>query len=288
VWDNLKDFLAKYFNRLLIPQIHLLDWVEILLIAFVLYHLIKWIKRTRAWYLVKGMVILVVVWVLVSLFRFTAIQWIFVNTINVGIIAIFIIFQPELRRALEQLGQRRLLSFFGDSDSGERYSDETRDEILTGVFEMAKVKTGALICLEGVISLEDYERSGIPTDSVVTAALLINIFEKNTPLHDGAVIIRGNRAAAATCILPVSENMRLSKDLGTRHRAGVGLSEITDALVIIVSEENGKVSIAQKGQLIRGVDQEFLSNKLLEFQNKSTPQSRLLFRKEREKDGKKA
>ena len=288
MWDNLKDFLAKYFNRLLIPRIHLLDWVEILLIAFVLYHLIKWIKRTRAWYLVKGMVILVVVWVLVSLFRFTAIQWIFVNTINVGIIAIFIIFQPELRRALEQLGQRRLLSFFGDSDSGERYSDETRDEILTGVFEMAKVKTGALICLEGVISLEDYERSGIPTDSVVTAALLINIFEKNTPLHDGAVIIRGNRAAAATCILPVSENMHLSKDLGTRHRAGVGLSEITDALVIIVSEENGKVSIAQKGQLIRGVDQEFLSNKLLEFQNKSTPQSRLLFRKEREKDGKKA
>ena len=246
------------------------------------------IKRTRAWYLVKGMVILVVVWVLVSLLRFNAIQWIFVNAINVGIIAIFIIFQPELRRALEQLGQRRLLSFFGDSDSGERYSDETRDEILTGVFEMAKVKTGALICIEGVISLEDYERSGIPTDSVVTAALLINIFEKNTPLHDGAVIIRGNRAAAATCILPVSENMRLSKDLGTRHRAGVGLSEITDALVIIVSEENGKVSIAQKGQLIRGVDQEFLSNKLLEFQNKSTPQSRLLFRKEREKDGKKA
>ena len=288
MWDNLKDFLAKYFNRLLIPRIHLLDWVEILLIAFVLYHLIKWIKRTRAWYLVKGMVILVVVWVLVSLFRFNAIQWIFVNAINVGIIAIFIIFQPELRRALEQLGQRRLLSFFGDSDSGERYSDETRDEILTGVFEMAKVKTGALICIEGVISLEDYERSGIPTDSVVTAALLINIFEKNTPLHDGAVIIRGNRAAAATCILPVSENMRLSKDLGTRHRAGVGLSEITDALVIIVSEENGKVSIAQKGQLIRGVDQEFLSNKLLEFQNKSTPQSRLLFRKEREKDGKKA
>lgn len=288
MWDNLKDFLAKYFNRLLIPRIHLLDWVEILLIAFVLYHLIKWIKRTRAWYLVKGMVILVVVWVLVSLLRFNAIQWIFVNAINVGIIAIFIIFQPELRRALEQLGQRRLLSFFGDSDSGERYSDETRDEILTGVFEMAKVKTGALICLEGVISLEDYERSGIPTDSVVTAALLINIFEKNTPLHDGAVIIRGNRAAAATCILPVSENMRLSKDLGTRHRAGVGLSEITDALVIIVSEENGKVSIAQKGQLIRGVDREFLSNKLLEFQNKSTPQSRLLFRKEREKDGKKA
>lgn len=289
MWDNLKEFLAKYFSRLLIPRIHLLDLVEILLIAFVIYHLIKWIKRTRAWYLVKGIVILVIVWAVASIFRFNAILWIFLNTINVGIIAIFIIFQPELRRALEQLGQRTLFNLFADSaNSQERYSDTTRSEIVTGIFEMAKVKTGALICIEGMVSLEEYEITGIPTDSVVSAALLINIFEKNTPLHDGAVIVRGNRAAAATCILPVSENLRLSKDLGTRHRAGVGLSEVTDAFVIIVSEENGKVSIAQKGQLIRGVDEEYLSNKLLEFQNKPTPQNRLKFRKEREKNEKKA
>ena len=287
MWDNLRNFFSNYFSRLLVPKIHPLDFVEILLIAFIIYHLIKWIKRTRAWYLVKGIAILVAVWVVASILQFSAIQWIFVNTINVGIIAIFIIFQPELRRALEQLGQRKLFGLFADPSSTlERYSDETRNEILTGVFEMAKVKTGALICIEGMVSLEEYERTGIATDSVVTAALLINIFEKNTPLHDGAVLIRGNRAAAATCILPVSENMRLSKDLGTRHRAGVGVSEVSDALVIIVSEENGKVSVAQKGQLIRGVDEEFLSNKLLEFQNKQTPQNRLKFRKEREKNAK--
>lgn len=289
MWDNLKSFLETYFSRLMVPKIHPLDFVEILLIAFVIYHLINWVKRTRAWYLVKGIVILVLVWAVASIFQFNAILYIFVNTINVGIIAIFIIFQPELRRALEQLGQRKLFSFLSDNSGiTERYSDETRNEIVSGVFEMAKVKTGALICIEGVVSLEEYIRTGISTDSVVTGALLINVFEKNTPLHDGAVIIRENRAAAATCILPVSENMRLSKDLGTRHRAGVGLSEITDALVIIVSEENGKVSVAQKGQLIRGVDEEFLSGKLLEFQNKQTTQNRILFRKEKDKNAKKA
>ncbi len=281
MWDNITAFFSKYFSGLLIPRIHPLDLVEILLIAFVIYHLMKWILRTRAWYLVKGLIILVLVWAIASILRFNAILWIFVNTINVGIIALFIIFQPELRRALEQLGSRRLFSIFADpSGSRERYSDETRNEIVTGVFEMAKVKTGALICIEGTVSMEDYERSGIKTDSIVSAALLINIFEKNTPLHDGAVIVRGNRAVAATCILPVSDNMRLSKELGTRHRAGVGVSEVTDALVIIVSEENGKVSIAQKGQLIRGVDEEYLSNKLLEFQDKPTPTNRLRFRKE--------
>ena len=283
MWDNLMAFFSNNFGRLKnqIPSIHLLDLVEILLIAFVIYHLIKWITRTRAWYLVKGLVVLVLVWAVASILHFNAILWLFVNTINVGIIAIFIIFQPELRRALEQLGRRRFFSIFADSSSShERFSDETRNEIVSGVFEMAKVKTGAVICLEGTVSLEDYERTGIRTDSIVSAALLINVFEKNTPLHDGAVIIRGNRAVAATCILPVSENMRLSKDLGTRHRAGVGISEITDALVVIVSEENGKVSIAQKGQLIRGVDEDYLSAKLLEFQSKPTPTNRLRFRKE--------
>ncbi len=289
VWDNVAGFLSKHFGQLQIPRIHPLDLVEILIIAFVIYHLMKWILRTRAWYLVKGLIVLVVVWIVASILHFNAILWLFVNTINVGIIALFVIFQPELRRALEQLGSRRLFRVFGDASSAhERYSDETRSEIVSGIFEMAKVKTGALICIEGVVSLEDYERSGIRTDSVVSAALLINIFEKNTPLHDGAVIIRGNRAVAATCILPVSDNMRLSKDLGTRHRAGVGLSEITDALVIIVSEENGKVSIAQKGQLIRGVDEEFLSNKLLEFQDKPSPTNRLRFRKEWKNHDKKA
>ena len=148
---------------------------------------------------------------------------------------------------------------------------------------MAKVKTGALIILEGNVSLEEYERTGIPLDSVVSAALLINIFEHNTPLHDGAVIVREDRLVAATCILPVSDNMRLSKELGTRHRAGVGISENSDCLALIVSEETGKVSLAQKGQLIRGVDEEYLNSRLMEYQNKTVAQSRLKFRKERAK-----
>lgn len=287
--DNLIAFFDKYFSRLTLFKITVADIIEILLIAFVTYHLIKWIKRTRAWYLVKGLAILLVIWIIASIFEFNAIIWIFVNTINVGIIALFVIFQPELRRALEQLGQRNIMGFFGEGkDSAERFSDATREEIVNAVFSMARVKTGALIVIEEKVSLEEYERSGIPLDSVVSAALLINIFEHNTPLHDGAVIIRGNRAVAATCILPVSENMRLSKELGTRHRAGVGVSEVSDCITIIVSEETGKVSVAQKGQLIRGVDSEYLTAKLTESQNKTKPgtQNWRLMRKDKKHEGK--
>lgn len=284
LWDNIGNFFAKYFNRLMVVKIRPLDLVEILLIAFVIYHLGNWIKSTRAWYLVKGIVILIIVWLVASFFQFNAILWIFLNTINVGIIALFIIFQPELRRALEQLGQRRIFSLFPDTNSDERFSDETKNELVTAVFEMANVKTGALICIEGDVSLDEYVRTGIRTDAVVTGALLINIFEKNTPLHDGAVIISKDKAVAATCILPVSDNMRLSKELGTRHRAGVGVSEVCDALVIIVSEENGKVSIARNGQLLRGVDESLLDAKLREFQNKKVQQNKLLFRKDKTKN----
>ncbi len=289
--DNLVSFFDKYFSRLTLFELNLSDVCEILLIALVVYHLTNWIKKTRAWYLVKGLVILLVLWVVAVVFEFNAIIWIFVNTINVGIIALFIIFQPELRRALEQLGQRSVVSFFMDGKgTTERFSDETKAEIVNAVFSMAKVKTGALIVLEEQVSLEEYERTGIPLDSVVSAALLINIFEHNTPLHDGAVIIRGNRAMAATCILPVSENMRLSKELGTRHRAGVGVSEVTDCMTIIVSEETGKVSVAQKGQLIRGVDAELLTAKLTECQNKQKPstQNWIKMRKDKEKHERKA
>ncbi len=287
--DNLIAFFDQYFSRLTLFKITITDIIEILLIAFVTYHLIKWIKKTRAWYLVKGLAILLVIWILAFLFEFNAILWIFVNTINVGIIALFIIFQPELRRALEQLGQRNFVGFFGEGkDAAERFSDATKEEIVEAVFSMAKVKTGALIVIEEMVSLEEFERTGIALDSVVSSALLINIFEHNTPLHDGAVIIRGNRAVAATCILPVSENMRLSKELGTRHRAGVGVSEVTDCLTIIVSEETGKVSVAQKGQLIRGIDAEYLTRKLTDCQNKAKPnmQNWRLGRKDKNHEGK--
>lgn len=281
--SRIVDFLERYFSRLTVPNFGVMDAIEILIIAFVIYKMITWVKKTRAWYLVKGLMLLLIIWVVASLCEFNAIMWIFLNTLSVGIIALIVIFQPELRRALEQLGQQSFFGYFSDSNVTERFSDKTRKEIVEAVFSMAAVKTGALIILEGNVSLEEYERSGIPLDSVVSSALLINIFEHNTPLHDGAVLVRSDRLVAATCILPVSNNMRLSKELGTRHRAGVGVSENADCLTIIVSEETGKVSLAQKGQLIRGVDEAYLDSRLLEHQNKTVVQSRLKIRKERAK-----
>ena len=273
------DAIKNAFNWVSLPNFKVLDIVEILIIAFLIYHLINWIKRTRAWYLVKGLAILLIVWFVATIFEFSAILWIFRNAISVGILAIFIIFQPELRRALEQLGQRQFVGFFGTKSNTERFSDATKEEIVEAVWAMAKVKTGALIVIEENVSLEEYEKTGISLDANVTSALLINIFEHNTPLHDGAVIVRGNRAVAATCILPVSENMRLSKELGTRHRAGVGVSESTDCLTIIVSEETGKVALAKRGQLIRDVSEALLLSKLTESQNK-TAGNRKRFRKD--------
>jgi len=279
--STIADAFRNAFNWVYFPKFAITDILEILIIAFLIFHLIHWVQRTRAWYLVKGMIVLVLVWFVATIFEFSAILWIFRNALSVGILALFIIFQPELRRALEQLGQRNLVTgFFGvGKATAERFSDETREEIIAAVVAMAQVKTGALIIIEEKVSLEEYEKTGIALDSLVTSALLINIFEHNTPLHDGAVIIRGNRVVAATCILPVSDNMRLSKELGMRHRAGVGVSEVTDSLTLIVSEENGKVAIAQRGQLIRDVSEDILRAKMIESQNKSVG-ARRRFRKE--------
>jgi len=286
--DRLIALFDKYLSRLQIPRIGIGDVVEILLIAFVIYHLINWIRKTRAYYLLKGLVILLAIWLGATICGFDAILWIFVNTINVGIIALIVIFQPELRRALEQLGSRNLWSFFDNKVVSERFSDRTKRELVIACTEMAKVKTGALICIEENVLLDEYERTGIIIDSSISAQLIMNMFEKNTPLHDGAVLIRGDRVAAATCILPVSDNMRLSKELGTRHRAGVGISEVSDCFTIIVSEETGKISIAQKGQLIRNVDEEYLLSKLTECQNKVTHRKSISFRKDKKKHERKA
>ncbi len=266
--NTIKRVLVSYFSYLSPKNLLISDVIEILLIATVIYYLITWIRDTKAWSLIKGLVILAIVWIFAEIFEFNAIRWIFINAINVGIIALIVIFQPELRRALEQLG-RRNISFFSFDFSGEekRFSDKTIHELVSATFDMAAVKTGALIVLENETSLGEYERTGINVDAEISAGLLINIFEHNTPLHDGAVIIRGDRIKAATCILPVSDNMQLSKELGTRHRAGIGLSEVTDAFVIIVSEETGKVSLARNGQLIRGVDEMYLRSKLTDLQN---------------------
>ena len=200
--------------------------------------------------------------------HFDVILWILEKTIGVGITAIIILFQPELRKALENLGQRKIVpfAFLGDPRSGrDQFNEKTVDELIKGCFDLAKTRTGALIVIEQEVPLTEYEETGIEVDGVVSAALLINIFEKNTPLHDGAVTVRGNRVTAATCYLPLSDNMKLSKDLGTRHRAAVGVSEVTDAFVIIVSEETGKVSVARNGALVYNVDGDYLRTKLSEL-----------------------
>ncbi len=282
------SFFKEYISWYSLPDIGLTDIIEILILAFVIYNVIVWVKQTRAWILVKGLIVLLILWLFASVLDLSVILWLFYKSLNVGIIAVIIVFQPEFRKALEQLGQNHLVTplfNFNDSkDKGDRFSEKTVADIVKATFELAKAKTGALIVIEKELSLMEFENTGIAIDSLVSSQLLINIFEHNTPLHDGAVIIKGNRVAAATCYLPLSDNMHLSKELGTRHRAGIGVSEITDCLTIIVSEETGKVSLAMGGTLIRNVDGDYLKNKILTLQNKVADTKKIKLWKGRSKN----
>ena len=288
--ENILTYSERYLTWLTVPKVMWTDVVEIIIISFLLYHLFVWIKNTKAWSLMKG-VIVILVFVLVSaLFSMTTILWIAKNVFGVAITAMVVVFQPELRKALEQLGRRNMIASLFQFDNnrvmGELFSDNTINEIIKACFEMGKNKTGALIVIEKEDSLTDYERTGIMLDSVISSQLLINIFEHNTPLHDGAVIVRGNRIVSATCYLPLSDNMELSKELGTRHRAGVGISEVTDSLTLIVSEETGRVSIAFEGELYRNVDADFVREKLQLLQDKVIEEKKFKLWKGRSKNEK--
>ena len=262
----MNNFIRDYLVKLYIPRITWTDIIEIVIIAFVIYNVMVWIKNTKAWVLLKGIIIVVIFALIAYILNLKTILWIAGKTISVGIIALVIIFQPELRRALEQLGRKKILfglfRFNDGREKGERFSSKTAEEIVRACFDMGAAYTGALIVIEQDMVLEEYEKTGITVDGLVTSQLLINIFEHNTPLHDGAVIIRGDRVVAATCYLPLSDNNNLNKALGTRHRAGVGISEVTDIMTIIVSEETGKVSVAVGGELIHDIDADSLRNKL--------------------------
>lgn len=286
--QNIISFFEQYLT---IPKFSATDMFEILIITFLFYEIMVWIKNTCAWMLFKGIVILIIFVLIATVFNLTTILWIADKTFNVGVIAAIIVFQPELRKALEQLGRKNFLNnFFSLDDSkniNERFSDRTISELVKATYELAKHKTGALMVIENEINLAEYERTGINIDAEISNQLLINIFEHNTPLHDGAVIIRGNRIVSATCYLPLSDNMELSKELGTRHRAGVGVSEYTDSLTIIVSEETGKVSVAIGGRLVRNIDGESLKDELVKLQNKTVDGKRFKIwkgRKHNEKD----
>ncbi len=285
----ISSFFSDYFSNFYIPKtITVSNVLEIIILAVIIYEIIAWVKTTRAYTLLKGIIVLLFFWLIAYLFNFTTILWIAGKVINIAIIALVVIFQPELRKALEQLGQKKyfsnMLPFGEKKDKGERCSDKTVNELVKASFELGKTKTGALMVIEQDVLLNDYIRTGIPVDGVVTNQLLINIFEHNTPLHDGAVIIRGDRVVSATCYLPLSDNMEISKELGTRHRAAVGVSEVSDSLTIVVSEETGKVSIAIAGELFRDVDGDYLRSKLTFLQKKSIDVKRYKLWKKKAKE----
>ena len=227
---------------------------------YIIYKVIFWIKETRAWVLFKGILVIFAFAAVAAILKLHTIIFVLSNTINMGIIALLIVFQPEMRKALEQLGKGKIFSYFtrSDSASDEKAAARTVDEIVRAAGKMGAVKTGALILMEQEVPLGDLERTGIPIDAIVSSQLLINIFEHNTPLHDGAVIIRNNRVAAATCFLPLTDSNEVSMELGTRHRAAIGASEVSDAHVIVVSEETGKISLARGGVLYRDLTTEQL------------------------------
>ena len=258
------EFLEKYFSAG-IPHVRVADIIEILILTFFIYEIILWVKNTNTWALLKGGAVLAAFILLAAVFRLNTILWIVKNVFSVGLIALIVIFQPEIRRALEQMGTKKVLSGLFDNSKGNTnlFTEKTAMEIAKASAEMGKVKTGALIVIERGVGLAEYERTGIPVDAVTTSQLLINIFEHNTPLHDGAVIVRGNRIAAATCYLPLSDSRSISKDLGTRHRAGIGISEVTDSATVIVSEETGKISLAFDHKLHHGLSSEELKEELI-------------------------
>ena len=286
VFQRMFDFISKYLTVFRLPRVGVLDVLEIIILAFLLYQVMKWMKNTRAWAVVKGLAVILVFMAIAEILDMTTIIWIGKSLFTLGAVAIIVALQPEIRRLIEDLGKNNLLTtliLLGDKQNDGRFTDKTLNEIISASFEMGRAKTGALIVIEGDSPLEEYERTGITVDGLVSSQLLVNIFEHNTPLHDGAVIIRGNRVQSATCYLPLSDNRSLSKDLGTRHRAGVGISEVTDALVIIVSEETGKVSVAQNGELFRCLDVIDLRRKLEAIQDKKEGKSKKNGKKKEEK-----
>ncbi|HPT75649.1 MAG TPA: diadenylate cyclase CdaA [Defluviitaleaceae bacterium] len=287
--NSLRDLVSQLkWSIMNIPSIRIGDIVDILIVAYLIYKIIIWIKDTRAWALFKGVVVIFSAAVIAYVFQLNTVWWILSNTISVGIIAVFVVFQPEFRRALEQLGRGRFFSNFMIFDEQrereESISTGTIEAIIKAVEHLADSKIGALIVIERNVKLGEYERTGIKIDALVTAQLLINIFQPNTPLHDGAVIIKNNRVSAATCYLPLTDSLEISKELGTRHRAALGISEVSDAITIVVSEETGIISVTDSGSLTRNIKGEFIRTMLKDRSSKKMDRKKLVLWKGRHKN----
>lgn len=238
---------------------YITDIIDILIVTYLIYKVILIIRGTKAVQLAKGILVIVAVWFLSSLFQLKTLEWILNNAITYGLFAIIVIFQPELRRVLEQLGRGRL---FSRGAIVEEEHKQMTDAIVKASSYMAKRRIGALMSIERKTGLNDYIETGISLNGNLTFQLLVNIFIPNTPLHDGAVIIRGNEVIAAACYLPLSESPFISKELGTRHRAAMGVSEVTDALTVVVSEETGGITVTKNGELFRDISEEQLTEML--------------------------
>ena len=233
----------------LLSTLGILDIIDIGVVAYFLYRLYLMLKNTRAATLGKGLMVLVVFMVICRWMNLHVISWLLEKSMTVIMVALPVVFQPELRRALEQIGRSKL--FHKSSELDEQELEEMLDSVAHATKVMSKNKVGALMVFERATGLAERIETGVPIDGLVSSGLIQNIFVKDTPLHDGAVIIRGNRIVAACCLLPLTENRNLSQELGTRHRAGIGMSEQSDAMVLIVSEETGTISIARNGELMR-------------------------------------
>ena len=267
----LARLLDNFIDDWYIPNIGIIDVLEVIIISLIAYRIVMWLRNTKAWMLLKGLLVLAVFILLAALFQMHTILFLAQASFNILAISAVVVFQPELRRSLERIGEKNLLKSFRifEPKGDLRFSEETLSAITYATTAMSKDKIGALIVVEQTTRLSEYEITGINLDCVVSEQILLNIFENNTPLHDGAVIIRGNRITSATCYLPLSDNMHISKDLGTRHRAALGLSEVSDALVICVSEESGYITVASYGKLHRNLTTEELTQHLSEVQLKS-------------------
>lgn len=254
------DIVENVFKNI-VSSVGITDVLDIAIITFLVYKLLGFIRETRAEQLAKGLLLLVVATVLSKWMHLYTLHWLLSGLISAGLVAIVVIFQPELRRALEYLGRSRITNVFGEVDKEE--AKRIVGQFVEAVDSMSASRTGALIVIEREISLNDIVETGTVIDSQITAQMIGTIFYEGTPLHDGAVIVRGGKLYAAGCVLPLTQNKELNKELGTRHRAGIGITENSDALVIIVSEETGIISIAQNGKLTRFLDGKTIEKKLL-------------------------
>ena len=278
----LTNLFQSIMNQLAVVRIT--DLIDILVVSYLVYKALKFIRDTKTVQLLKGIILMVVITQVSALAHLNTLHYILSNVLQLGLIAWLIVFQPELRRLLEHLGRSTVGKWFNSKGEFDENVMQMIREIAHGTQALANSRTGALIVIENNVPLGEYERTGITLDAQVSSQLLLNIFEHNTPLHDGAIIVRGNRVISATCYLPLSDNMTLSKELGTRHRAAVGISEVSDAMTVVVSEETGAISITQYSEIKRHVSPEVLREQLQTLQNKTTDGKRFRLWKGREKD----